>query len=495
MPFYAPRQQSILTPLFLMVIVAVSHSAVPSGTVPTVAPATLITSSVKLRVDDANGHSWGTGTIIDTRQSPYSPTGQEALILTCGHIFRESQGQGYVEVHLFGENSIVRVYGRCVFYDLEIDLALVAIAPPGPVRAIPIAPEGYQIQPFQQVWSVGCDHGGHPTLRTHQIMSVDRISTPRENRVPFHHIQVSGAPVSGRSGGGLFSANGYLIGVCSTACPTVNDGHFVPPHMIRHVLDKTNLAFVYQNPSLGEPLRQPPPPMQLAALTPLVPLAPLEPIPTVPPMAMASVPAPMFADNQIDMRQIGMVQGGMVQGGMGQVGTEQGNMNQEGIERHKQDGSEAIVIIRSPRNPEIPSDVIAMNRASEGFLVALVDSPAQPTEAMAISVPMFPDNQASIGQVSMGQGGMSREEQATLEEITRRKQDGAEVIVIIRSPRNPEIPSAVIVMNGASDRFLDALVNSPAQPANPAYNSVIFSSRDVPARATDRQPVSFPVRH
>ena len=465
MPFYAPRLQAILTPLFLTVIVAVphsavshgvaphsavphgavSHSALPSGTVgtvPTVVPSTLLTSSVKLRVDDANGHSWGTGTIIDTRQSPHSPTGREALILTCGHIFRESRGEGRIEVHLFGENSTVRVYGRCLFYDLEIDLALVAIAPPGPVRAIPIAPEGYLIQPFQQVWSVGCDHGGNPTIQAHQIMSVDRISTPRENRVPFHYIQVSGAPVSGRSGGGLFSANGYLIGVCNTACPTVNDGHFVPPHKIRYILDRTNLAFVHRNPSLGEPPRQTMPQMELAALTPLTPLVPLESLPPAPPMAMTAVPAPMFADNPAAMGQTAVGQTAIEQNGTAQNRIEQSHRWQANVEQTN----------------------IGQNNIG----------------------------QSSAGHNSMNMG---REEQATLEEITRRKQDGAEVIVIIRSPRNPEIPSDVIVMNGASDRFLDALVNNPVQSANPAYNPVIFSSHDLPARTTDRQPVSFPVRH
>ena len=395
MPFYAPRLKSVLTSLVLAVFTVVLQSTGFAA-----APTPLITSSVKLRVDGANGHDWGTGTIIDVRQSSNSPTGQEALILTCGHIFRASQGQGNVEVHLYGENSTVRVYGRCLDYDdSELDLALVAIAPPGPVRAVAIAPEGYRIQPGQQTWSVGCDSGGNPTVQTHQIMSVDRISRPGM-RVPFHYVQVSGAPVGGRSGGGLFSAEGYLIGVCNTGDPTVNDGHFVPPQMIRHILEQTLPAYVYQELLLGEPLRATPLPMASTAPTTsivpttsiaLAPLTQIESLPNVPPMAMPAVPAPMFAANQ-------------------------------------------------------------------NF------------------------------------GGISREEQATLEEIERRKQDGAEVIVIIRSPRNPEIPSDVIVMNGASDRFLDALVNSPTQPSNPAYNPVIFSSQS-PARTAGPQPVSFPVRH
>jgi len=392
-----PRLQTVLSPPFLTGIVLTGITVALYSPAFAAVPTSLLHSSVKLRVDDSSGHSWGTGTIIDTRSSQNSRTGLEALILTCGHIFRESQGQGYVEVHLYGENSTVKVYGQCLFYDLEIDLALVNISPPGPVRAIPIAPEGYRIHHAQQAWSIGCDHGGNPTIRPHQIMSVDKISTPRENRVPFHYVQVSGAPVSGRSGGGLFSADGYLIGVCNTACSVVNDGHFVPPHMIRHVLNEKGLAFVYQNPSLGDPPRQAPPPIAVAALTPLAPLAPIESIPNAlphtPPMAMAT-PIPMFANNQGDM----------------------------------------------------------------------------------------------------GQVGLNQVEQATLEEVIRRQQDGDEVIAIIINSRNPGITSDVIVLNGPSRQFLDALVNSSAQPPNPAYNPVIFSSHGQPARTAERQPVSFPVR-
>ncbi|MCL2005850.1 MAG: serine protease [Planctomycetaceae bacterium] len=345
------RLRTVLALLFLTICLPAAAAA----------QTPLINSSVKLRVDSAVGHDWGTGTIIDTRPGP---EGMQALVLTCGHIFRESKGQGRIEVHLFGENSTMRVLGSCLFYDLDIDLAFVVIAPPSPVRAIPIAPASYQVQPLQSAWSVGCDHGGNPTVRTHQIMSVDRISEVKKNGMPFHYIQVSGAPVGGRSGGGLFSSEGYLIGVCLTGCPIKNDGHFVPPHMIRHVLDNLNLAHIHQNPSLGEPTRQPPPPV-LAALKPL-----------------EANPAPLYAA-----------------------------------------------------------------RRSE----------------------------------------MSLEEQATLEEVNRGKQDGDEVIVIVMSStRNPGMRSNVIVLNGPSEPFLDALVKSP--PAS--NNSVIFSSHP-----PERHPVSFPVRY
>jgi hypothetical protein len=368
--------QLIFLPFFASIV-----TAAPQNTV----PAQLVTSSVKLRVDGNNGHEWGTGTIIDTRQGRDGRT-MEALVLTCAHIFRGWDEQKSIEVHLYGENSTAKVFGQCIFYDLEIDLALVAIFPPGPVRAAPIAPDSYRIQPSQQVLSVGCDSGGNPSVWQHQIMSIDRIRTSSEKSVQFHYIQVSGAPVGGRSGGGLFSAEGYLIGVCNTGDPLRKDGCFVPPHMIRHILNKTDLAHIYQEQLLGAPQSSP----VSAALTPLAPVEPVA-VTAAPPMAMAVPPAAIYADNR---------------------------------------------------------------------------------SAVA---------------------GLSMKEQATLEEITRRQQDGDEVIVIFRSKRNPEIPSDVVVLTSTSDQFRDSLVRSPQQTAQPPYNPVIFSSHGT--EQSGRQAVSFPVQH
>ena len=61
----------------------------------------LLAATARLRVEDSSGVSWGTGTVIDCRQG-------EALILTCGHIFRDSDGKGRVEVDLFGPQRPAR---------------------------------------------------------------------------------------------------------------------------------------------------------------------------------------------------------------------------------------------------------------------------------------------------------------------------------------------------------------------------------------------------
>ncbi|MEO8272146.1 MAG: thioredoxin family protein [Aureliella sp.] len=51
-------------------------------------------ATVRIRVDEANSTAYGTGTIVDVR-------GQDALILTCGHLFREMQPHSKLTIDLF----------------------------------------------------------------------------------------------------------------------------------------------------------------------------------------------------------------------------------------------------------------------------------------------------------------------------------------------------------------------------------------------------------
>ncbi|HEV3136403.1 MAG TPA: thioredoxin family protein, partial [Pirellulales bacterium] len=81
-----------------------SHSADPRG-LPAraaVAPAAslqdLLEASVRLTIRDPQGTSYGSGTLIDSQ-------GGDALVLTCGHIFRDSQGKGQITVDLFGPQA------------------------------------------------------------------------------------------------------------------------------------------------------------------------------------------------------------------------------------------------------------------------------------------------------------------------------------------------------------------------------------------------------
>jgi thiol-disulfide isomerase/thioredoxin len=170
----------------------------------------LLAASVRLKISDTGGHSYGSGTVVDVR-------GDEALIVTCGHIFRDSQGQGKVTIDLFGSGAPRGLAGRVIGYDLKSDVGLVSFKPGCPVRTASLAPASYQVRRGDTVINIGCNNGAEPTVKTSRVTSLDKFLGPP-------NIQVAGQPVQGRSGGGLFTADGRVIGVCNAADPTDNEG-------------------------------------------------------------------------------------------------------------------------------------------------------------------------------------------------------------------------------------------------------------------------------
>ena len=199
----------------------------------------LMASTARLLVEDSQGLSRGTGTVIDCRQG-------EALILTCGHIFRDSQGKGRVEVDLFGPDGPRGVAGQVVAWDLKRDLALVSIFTDRQIEPVRVGGADHSTQPGTSVVTVGCDGGDDPTIHHSRVTAVDKYLGPA-------NVQVAGQPVQGRSGGGLFALDGTLIGVCNAADPADNEGLFAALPTIHEQLDEAGLAFVYRNvyPSAG----------------------------------------------------------------------------------------------------------------------------------------------------------------------------------------------------------------------------------------------------
>ena len=318
-----------------------------------------ISASVRIHVNDPTGTYKGTGTIIDTR-------GGEALVLTCGHIFRETQGQGLIELDLFLENGVVKVQGECVDYDSEEnDLALVKFTVPQNtlIRAIPLAPQD-TLQVGQTLISVGCDDGGTPTIRQHRILSLDRQSTPGHYRNPFHYIQVSGAPTFGRSGGGLFSADGYLVGVCNTGDPNSNDGHFVPLSVVRRQMDQVGpkLTAIYQSPSLSS---QPDPQLAQASVQ-SGPGNEFVPLPAPPPeIALASLSGPVAETS---------AQNGEPAHSYTSLTPEE-RATVEEVRRRQAEGAEVILIVNPVKkgNEKVQSEIIKLENVSEKFLDVLLE--------------------------------------------------------------------------------------------------------------------------
>jgi len=203
----------------------------PPGGEPVDPDAQLLAASVRLRVEDPQGQSYGSGTIIDARQD-------HALILTCAHIFRDSQGKGRITVDLFGPNPVQQVPGRLISWDLNLDVGLVCIQTPGEVAVARVAPSGYQIAPGTEVVSVGCNNGDRPSAQHSRLTSARYAGPPS--------FQVAGEPVDGRSGGGIFNRDGMVVGVCNAADRIDKAAFCAALEAVHAELDKVGLSQIYQ---------------------------------------------------------------------------------------------------------------------------------------------------------------------------------------------------------------------------------------------------------
>jgi thiol-disulfide isomerase/thioredoxin len=291
----------------------------------------LIAASVRLTIADPKGNSYGSGTIIDSRMG-------EALVLTCGHIFRDSQGKGQIAVDLFGPQAAQKLPGRLVSYDLKNDVALVSIRPGVPLQVAAVAPKGYRIAKGDRVTTVGCNNGGAATALETKITAIDKFLGPP-------NVQVAGLPVQGRSGGGLFAADGQVIGVCNAADPTDNEGLYAALASIHSQLDQARLSAVYERPRAR-------PAVALASATEL-------PGPGEEPRLISSRSAQGSTPAQFEPRVDGM------------AALDESQRVALAEVQKRGDGAEVICIVRSLGDPRAKSEVIKLDRASSDFLKQL----------------------------------------------------------------------------------------------------------------------------
>jgi thiol-disulfide isomerase/thioredoxin len=356
----------------------------PAQSAPAVPDTALVSASVRLRIEDPTGHSCVSGTIIDAR-------GGEALILTCGHGFRESQGKGKIEVDLFGPNGPQRVIGRMISYDSETrDIGVVAIPVSTPVAVARVAPPRYRISSGMPVMSVGCNNGGFPTVQHSQINSLNKFVGPPT-------IQVAGQPVEGRSGGGLFSAEGYIIGVCNAADPSDKEGLFAALGSIYAELDRKDaegrsLSFVYQE-SGGDcpdfrghgaeavvaengtvPFTVPAVLNPAALAANRLPAVPQQTPASANPVTLASANEPIANPSPRDCPDFRGHRGDAVVGENGTVPFtasalpphEQAALDE--VQRRVKGGWNVTIVVSSRDNPEARSEVYQLDRATSGFV-------------------------------------------------------------------------------------------------------------------------------
>jgi S1-C subfamily serine protease len=195
------------------------------------------------------GTSQGSGTIIAAADG-------EALVLTAAHVVR-SHEPILVELHRynFGRERTRAVPGawprvvpaRLAASDSAADLAVLHIKNltdlPFVARLAVDRPQAVQPAPDTEVVSVGIDLGTKLTTWTTRLVEVlwfelDDSDQERPFLITVH------TPEHGRSGGGLFSISGELIGVCVGHAPLIRGrrmGVFASAHGVRGLLDDHDL--------------------------------------------------------------------------------------------------------------------------------------------------------------------------------------------------------------------------------------------------------------
>jgi S1-C subfamily serine protease len=302
-----------------------------------------MTASVRLKVEDGKGFGFGTGTIIDTHED-------EALVVTCGHLFRESQGRGKITADVFAGGRAQTVEGELISYDLDRDIALVSVRVPFAVEPARIGPPGCAVRPGDQIFTIGCDKGQDPTVRRSHITAVNKY-------VGRPNYTAAGQPVDGRSGGGLFTAEGLLIGICNAADPADDEGLYAGLASIHWQLDQIGQSEIYQRGARREPALASAPAADAPAGTAGVPaLAALQPY------AAANVPAqPLSAQPLVTPASYNAT----AVGAPGEASLPDLRPIAAG------DDTEIVFIVRSKRDPSQRSEVFVVDQAAPDLLARI----------------------------------------------------------------------------------------------------------------------------
>lgn len=191
----------------------------------------LISVNVKITAKgrDSSGefNDISSGTFIDTREG-------RALILTCDHAFRGSE-QGTID--LSGTNGEESIPFHIEFKDSSTDVALISIKLPEGTSITPakLVPRDYVPKFNDEIKTTGCSHSALCTIEKGKITKTGFVKS----------ITTSAYNVVGRSGGGLFSDMGKVMGVCNAIDPETGDGIFRTPQVIYDTLEKAGLSSIY----------------------------------------------------------------------------------------------------------------------------------------------------------------------------------------------------------------------------------------------------------
>lgn len=210
---------------------------------------------VRIKVHGQGAIGFGSGTIIYS-----SPT--ESIILTCAHIFK-LDGRAQVPPSRFPQKITVDLFdgklngykpaqvhyanetypGQAMDYDFTRDVGLIRIRPGRSLPYARVVPEHWQPKARMKMVTVGCSEGNDATAWSTIILNPGMKGL--QGNGAYEAIECAHAPKQGRSGGGLFTDDGYIAGVCDFAEPRGDRGLYATPNSIYQILDRNKLMALY----------------------------------------------------------------------------------------------------------------------------------------------------------------------------------------------------------------------------------------------------------
>jgi thiol-disulfide isomerase/thioredoxin len=210
---------------------------------------------VRIRVLAPGSVGFGSGTIVHS-------TANEAIILTCAHIFKldgrrqaapnkfprkimidlfdgKLHGERPAQVHF-----VESIEGQAVDYDFTLDVGLIRVRTGRRLPSARVVPAHWEPRAKMMMMTVGCSEGQDATAWRTVIFNPQMRGL--SGNASYQAIECLTAPKQGRSGGGLFTTDGYVAGVCNFAEPRGDHGLYATPRSIYSILDRNNLMALYE---------------------------------------------------------------------------------------------------------------------------------------------------------------------------------------------------------------------------------------------------------
>jgi hypothetical protein len=192
--------------------------------------------SASLKIKTNEGYV-GSGTICY-----YNPKTNEAWVLSCGHLWPDGQNQPKTAELTFWYHNDVKLNkprkyrAEIIFYNNKpnYDVSLLRFKPDWKPLYFPIA-KNYKVKIGKHYNSLGSDRGNE--IARYDVAIINPGGLGQSLKTKYN------SPRLGRSGGGLLTNDGYLIGI-SWAVSSDGQGFFVSLKSIEYVFKQTEYTWL-----------------------------------------------------------------------------------------------------------------------------------------------------------------------------------------------------------------------------------------------------------